>query len=65
MVNDHEDTDDGHLLYVSTKHAREKLIISGHINRKKDGILSQDGKRNLGLTNPDFRGLYLHRRPSR
>ncbi len=58
MENNREDADDGHLLYVSTTYAKEKLIVSGHINRKKDGTLSLASRqKKFGLNKSRFQGI--------
>jgi ATP-dependent helicase/nuclease subunit A len=41
--NDRGDAEDRRLLYVAATRTREKLIISGHVKRKKDGTLSLTG----------------------
>jgi len=41
--DDREDAQDRRLLYVAATRAKEKLIVSGHTKRKKDGALSLGG----------------------
>ena len=41
--DDREDAEDCRLLYVAATRAKEKLIVSGHARRKKDGTLSLGG----------------------
>ncbi|MGA2489896.1 MAG: UvrD-helicase domain-containing protein [Anaerolineales bacterium] len=41
--NDRADAEDRRLLYVAATRAKEKLIVNGHIKRKKDGTLSLAG----------------------
>jgi len=41
--DDREDAEDRRLLYVAATRAKEKLIVSGHTKRKKDGSLSLGG----------------------
>ena len=41
--DDREDAEDRRLLYVAATRAKEKLVVSGHVNLKRDGTLSLRG----------------------
>jgi ATP-dependent helicase/nuclease subunit A len=43
LENDCEEAEDARLLYVAATRAKEKLLISGHVKRKKDGSLTLAG----------------------
>ncbi len=43
LEDDRAEAEDNRLLYVATTRAKEKLIVSGHVKRKKDGALSLAG----------------------
>lgn len=43
LEDDREEAEDGRLLYVAATRAKEKLLISGHVKRKKDGSLTLAG----------------------
>lgn len=43
LEDDHEEAEDARLLYVAATRAKEKLLISGHVKRKKDGNLTLAG----------------------
>ncbi|MGD8403309.1 MAG: UvrD-helicase domain-containing protein [Anaerolineales bacterium] len=43
LEDDHEEAEDARLLYVAASRAKEKLLISGHVKRKKDGSLTLAG----------------------
>jgi ATP-dependent exoDNAse (exonuclease V) beta subunit len=43
LEDDRAEAEDNRLLYVAATRAKEKLIVSGHVKRKKDGMLSLAG----------------------
>jgi ATP-dependent exoDNAse (exonuclease V) beta subunit len=43
LETDRDDAEDSRLLYVAATRAKEKLLISGHVKRKKDGSLDLNG----------------------
>jgi ATP-dependent helicase/nuclease subunit A len=57
LEDDHEEAEDARLLYVAATRAKEKLLISGHVKRKKDGSLTLSGWLDkfpfLGKSEPD------------
>ncbi len=57
LEDDHEEAEDARLLYVAATRAKEKLLISGHVKRKKDGSLTLAGWLDkfpfLGMSEPD------------
>jgi len=57
LEDDHEEAEDARLLYVAATRAKEKLLISGHVKRKKDGSLTLTGWLGrfqfLGMSEPD------------
>jgi len=57
LEDDHEEAEDARLLYVAATRAKEKLLISGHVKRKKDGSLTLAGWLGkfpfLGMAEPD------------
>jgi len=57
LEEDREEAEDARLLYVASTRAKEKLLISGHVKRKKDGSLTLTGWLGkfpfLGMSGPD------------
>jgi ATP-dependent helicase/nuclease subunit A len=57
LEDDHEEAENARLLYVAATRAKEKLLISGHVKRKKDGSLTLAGWLGkfpfLGIAEPD------------
>jgi ATP-dependent helicase/nuclease subunit A len=57
LEDDHEEAEDARLLYVAATRAKEKLLINGHVKRKKDGSLTLAGWLGkfpfLGMSEPD------------
>jgi ATP-dependent helicase/nuclease subunit A len=57
LEDDHEEAEDARLLYVAATRAKDKLLINGHVKRKKDGSLTLAGWLGkfpfLGMAEPD------------
>ncbi len=57
LEDDHEEAEGARLLYVAATRAKEKLLVSGHVKRKKDGSLTLAGWLGkfpfLGMAEPD------------
>lgn len=43
LEDDRDEAENARLLYVAATRAKEKLLVSGHVKRKKDGVLSLAG----------------------
>ncbi|MBN1451542.1 MAG: UvrD-helicase domain-containing protein [Anaerolineales bacterium] len=57
LEDDRNEAEDARLLYVAATRAKEKLLVSGHVKRKKDGSLTLAGWLGqfpfLGMSAPD------------
>jgi ATP-dependent helicase/nuclease subunit A len=43
LEDDRDEAENARLLYVAATRAKEKLLVSGHVRRKKDGVLTLAG----------------------